>query len=137
MNLNHYQYEGRWELLPDLSIYEEGDEPQSGIYTIVRDGLTASFQIEWVSKDGERGEVRFDGNCDGTRKKIPSPPGAEVSYLHVDDSTLDSSVFMGETRVAYARRKANSDGSLLSVVQETRREDGSTFRNFQVYRRSD
>ena len=135
MNTNRFRYEGSWELLPELSIYQEGEAPRAGIYRITRDGVTASFHIEWESADGKRGEVRFAGRCDGRREKIPNPPGAEACYLHVDDSTFDSSVFIADVRVAYARRRVAADGSLMSIVQESRRPDGTTFRNFQVYKR--
>src|SRR5687768_1321616 len=65
MNADRFPYEGSWELLPELSIYQEGEAPRCGNYRITREGVTASFHIEWESADGKRGDVRFAGRCDG------------------------------------------------------------------------
>lgn len=135
MTENRFLYEGEWELVPELSLYEQSNPPRSGTYRIRREGETVSFALNWTTIDGKRHEIAFSGAADGRREALPAPPGTEVSYLHVDGSTLDSSVFAGGHRTVYARRKASADGLLLAVVQETRRPDGTTSRNFQVYRK--
>lgn len=53
----------------------------------------------------------------------------------MDGRTLDSAALRGGETIAYARRVASADGSLLAVVQEGARPQGGRFRNFQVYRR--
>jgi hypothetical protein len=137
MTQNHCTYTGVWELIPELCVYEENDPPRSGLYTIERIADRVRMSIVWETLEGQSHSIEFGGAIDGSKQPVGNNPVSEVSFLHVDAATLDSSVFSSDTRMAYARRRASADGTLLATVQESRRPDGSTYRNFQVYRRRD
>jgi hypothetical protein len=129
------KYLGRWALIPELSLYEEGEPPNSGIYELVASGDGIQVSIEWVAADGSSHATAFAGPCDGSRQELSQPGVTHFAITRVDERTLDSSAFRDGAEIAYARRRASSDGDLLATVQEGRRPDGTTFRNFQVYRR--
>lgn len=133
-------YVGTWELMPQLSLYEFGAPPTTGIYEIegVEDGV--HLRVGWtVLPDGPQQSTAFGGPVDGIPQALPPGPSDQAPdafcLTHVDDRTLDSAALRAGTVIAYARRVASADGSLLAVVQEGIRPDGSRFRNFQVYRR--
>jgi len=128
-------YLGTWVLVPELCLYEEGEPPSSGLYTIAQVGDEVGFAIEWTDVQGQRHDVRFAGPDDGTRRTIAGQAQAELSVDRIGRTILDTSVFNGERMVSYARRCASLDGQLLSTVQQGYRADGTRYRNFQVYRR--
>jgi hypothetical protein len=136
-------YIGTWTLVPELCIYEEGQPPLSGTYRISQADGDVRISIDWKAPDGSAHQIEFGAPNDGTRQPSGAPGVASrdapaVSHLsitRVSPSILDSSAFAGADEVAYARRSASQDGLLLSTVQVGRRADGTSFRNFQVYRR--
>lgn len=134
-------YIGEWQLIPELSLYESGVPPVDGRYIIARageDGL--AIEVTWrMPGDSEQKSTRFGGRADGTRVPLPSSgegPDA-FSLTHVAESALDSAAYRGDTRIAYARRVASADGTLLAVLQASVMPGGNAVRNFQVYRRID
>ncbi len=129
-----HAFAGRWELIPELSFYEQGEPPESGTYTIDVDGETVSFTIEW-SIDGADQSIAFGGPLDGECHAVPEPDGAEVSYTRVDASVLESTLVVGGKRLAFARRQVSSDRTLMAVLQENTVADGGKVRITQVYRR--
>lgn len=128
-------YAGEWELVPELSLYQEGDPPASGIYRIFTRGGAVEIHIDWTLRDGSEHTVAFGGPLDGRSHPSDAPGVDAVSYTAVDERTLDSSAYDAGEEVAYARRIASVDGALLVTLQVGRRGDGSRFRNTQVYRR--
>jgi hypothetical protein len=133
-------YVGEWALISELSLYASGVPPVAGRYTITR--VTAqelALEVVWrMPGDTADKSTRFGGIADGSRVALPpSESGPDAfSLTHIDDATLDSAAYRGGTRVAYARRVVSADRTLLAVVQETLAPDGTTVRNFQVYRRA-
>jgi len=127
-------YLGRWRLVPELCLYESGDPPRSGLYVIEADSEAVHISISWETDEGTH-HVEFSGPTDGTKVPAQAPGVTHLSLTHVDSVTLDSSAYADNREIAYARRCASQSGDLLATVQEVSRDDGSTFRNFQVYRR--
>jgi hypothetical protein len=128
-------YTGTWILLPELCLYQEGQPPTRGVYTIVQCGSAVEFSIDWTALDGSSHTISFGGPVDGSTQPIEAQPGAELSIAAISPLILDSTVRAGSRVVAYARRCVSNDGQLLATVQEGYRADGSTYRNLQVYRR--
>ena len=128
------KYEGDWELVPELSFYDEGEPSKATRYKIHVENGSVQFSIDWTV-DGTEHSVVFAGSLDGTRHEINAPPGAEASYEHVDAYTLISSVFVNGDKVASARRRASKDGTLLAVQQASKNNDGSWSKITQIYRR--
>lgn len=133
-------YIGTWQLVPELSLYEFGPMPASGVYEIEPAPNGVQVRIRWtMQSDGPEQSTGFGGPTDGVPQALPSAPSAHApdafSLTHVNERTLDSAALRAGTVVAYARRAASADGTLMAVVQEGQQPDGSRFRNFQVYRR--
>ena len=134
---------GTWTLIPELSIYEAGAKPASGLYRIIADGETISFEVSWTTEESDKElSASFSGPSDGTKQKLPvakvTPKGAPDSFniTRIDEYTLDSTAFCKGKAVSVARRQASHDGSLLAVLQEYLLPGGKTCRNFQVYKKS-
>jgi hypothetical protein len=130
-------YAGTWLLLPELCLYDEGDPPTSGVYTIAWSPSRIDISIAWQATDGQRHSISFGGPSDGTRQPTGNDVPSHLSVTHIDTSTLDSSAFDGAAEIAYARRRVSRDGRLLATVQTGLGRDGTRFRNFQVYERVD
>ena len=128
-------YAGTWLLLPELCLYEEGDPPESGVYSVEWKDGRADISISWQASDGHSHNISFGGPSDGTRQPTGSDVPSHPSISHVDQYTLDSRAFDRDNEIAYARRTASRDGELLVTVQAGRRPDGTQFHNFQVYKR--
>jgi len=133
-------YLGNWLLIPELSLYQAGDPPAAGKYSIERDGDgELRLRVDWLpGKDAAWLNTSFGGPADGTPQSLEGPPGGPDAFTltRVDERTLDSAALRNGETIAYARRVASSDGKLLAVVQEARAGD-QLIRNFQVYRRAD
>ena len=129
-------YIGTWTLVPELCIYEEGQPPLSGTYRISQSEGEVSISIDWEASDGSAHHIEFGAPSDGTRQPSSTPGSLDLSITRVSPLILDSSAYAGADEVAYARRLASQDGLLLSTVQVGRRADGTSFRNFQVYRKA-
>ena len=127
-------YLGRWRLLPELCLYQHGDVPRSGRYEISAADGNLSIAISWVDAQGNPQETEFGGAPDGSINELGAP-GITFSLTRIDSATLDSAAFQDGVEVAYARRCAAMDGSLLATVQTGTTPEGQAFRNFQVYRR--
>jgi hypothetical protein len=133
-------YAGSWELIPELCLYEFGSAPAIGSYRIDLDEARAQITIEWrMSADTAVQSTGFGGPIDGSPQPLaataPAAGPDSFSLTRVDERTLDSAAFRSGEQVASARRVASADGSLLAVVQQALDPDGTSYRNFQVYRR--
>lgn len=134
MTIEH-TYSATWELIPELSFYQEGEAPQSGLYEISVHDNVASFSIKWTTIDGEEKSIDFAGPLDGKQHDVEQSPGVKASYIRVNSQTLDSKMYMNDIELAYARRLVSNDGTLMAVLQTGIRPDGSSYRNTQVYRK--
>ena len=133
---------GRWQLVPELSVYQAGSPPASGLYVISRSGDRFDFSISWQTElGGPEVSVSFGGPGDGSVQSLNVPVDAPagtpdaLTITRVDDAILDSEARAAGRVVAYARRQVSDDGQLLAIMQEVRLPDGRGLRNFQVYRR--
>lgn len=133
--MTNRKYEGRWVLVPELSFYQEGEIPQAGRYDIDVLEKDISFSVHWVVNEEEH-SLEFTGPLDGQLHSSEVLPEAYMSYTHVDDQTLESSLVVNDIEVAFARRQVSNDGDLLAVLQVNRKANGSIVRISQVYRRS-
>lgn len=126
---------GKWELIPELSFYEEGEPPLRGEYEIRVEENRTHFRLRWKQRNGEEKQIEFGDVADGIARDVPNPPGAQASYTPVDDRTLDSSMFVDGIELAYARRVVSDCDSLMAVLQSNVTPSGERIRISQVYRR--
>lgn len=132
--MNTEKYIGIWLLLPELSIYQLGEPPVSGRYSINSIGDNIKIAIEWKDISGTDHSLSFGGPLDGIKHESEASGFTDVMYEKIDDATLDTTAFNGENVLLYARRVASNAGDLLAVSQVTFT-DNCEFSNFQVYRR--
>ena len=126
---------GRWQLLPELCLYEFGSVLVSGEYRISREDRIIRIIMEWTMADGIKQTATFGARDDGSWRPDEGPGAETYTLTRIDQNTLDSAAFRAGASIGYARRVASNDGTLLVVVQDGARENGEKFRNFQVYRR--
>ena len=128
-------YLGTWTLVPELCLYEEGNPPVSGIYRIAQLDDDVRISIDWEAQDGSKHQIEFQAPDRGIKQPSNNPGTSHFSITRVSHLILDSRAYAGDEEVGYARRRASDDGLLLATVQAGRRANGTSFRNFQVYRR--
>jgi hypothetical protein len=127
-------YLGTWQLIPELSHYDQGGPPERGLYRIEdREGVL-HFTIDWT-KTGQDYSVAYIGHADGSPVLNPHPGVDQASVRHEDDFTLSGSAMSGGVEIARAMRRVAHDGTLMSVLQETADGKGGFSRILQVYRR--
>ncbi|SMY06719.1 hypothetical protein [Flavimaricola marinus] len=131
-----YAYEGSWELVPELSHYDEGKPPKSGRYVITQTGDEIHFQIEWVEADGTPHLIDFKGVADGAIRPA-GEEGIKASFHRKGKTLLESRAYQAGQEVSYAFRRASDDGSLLSVIQFYKHPDGTRTMRLQTYRRAE
>lgn len=131
-----YAYEGTWELVPELSHYDEGQPPLRARYVIAQQGAEVWMEVSWTSPGGVQNSLSFSGVPDGQRRPA-GPKGGEASFHRVDAATLESRAYENGQQVATAWRRVSEDGALLSVVQRQTREGAPPLVRVQTYRRAD
>lgn len=130
------RYLGRWQLVPELSLYEYGPAPTAGVYLIERDQRLVRVTSSWTMPDGLSMSESYEGREDGSWQPHDGPGAEAYTMNRIDANTLDSAAFRAGASIGYSRRVASDDGTLLVVVQDGARDNGDKFRNFQVYRRA-
>jgi len=128
------KYIGHWLLAPELSLYQSGEPPLSGSYSIRSREEQIEFEVEWMDASGSVQKLNYGGPLDGKKHAWDTPGISHIQYEKISDSILDSTVYDGEKKLMYARRAASTAGDLLVVSQTVYGENGS-YSNFQVYRR--
>jgi hypothetical protein len=126
---------GTWQLVPELSHYDQGGPPDTGTYRIEADGNILRFHISWQA-GGKDHAVIFAAPLDG--REIPSEfPGIDsFAVLLEGPKSLVSTATASGRVVMRARRLVSDDGALMSIRQDNIGADGSTSGSFQVYRRA-
>lgn len=128
------KFEGEWILLPELSIYQNGEPPLSGKYIIRTNKGVVEFEIEWTDSTGKAHKLAFGGPLDGEKHEVKTPGLSSVVYKKINDFTLDSYAYSGDKMLLNARRVVAEDLSLLAVSQISYGDEGA-LTNLQVYRR--
>jgi hypothetical protein len=127
-------YLGTWDLIPELCIYEQGEAPRSGVYTIGESEGVVSISMSWTDAEGEQHAIEYGGLPDGSEHPLEAPDLTHMTLTRIDSSTLDSAAYKGEDQMMYARRTAHDD--LLTTLQRIKTEDDGSVSIFQVYSRS-
>lgn len=128
-------FTGTWQLVPELCHYQDGTPPLAATYAIaLKDGI-ASFTLGWTDSHGKSHQISYGGPADASVIPFRGGHVNEMSFNRVDDHILESSSYSDGREVAYSRRLASADGTLLSVMLVNRHDGDIATRNFQVYRR--
>ena len=98
------------------------------------EGADVRIAINWTDKEGAEHDIAYGGLIDGSKQPIDNSGSTTVSYLRVDENTLDSTVYCNDEKTAYSRRIVSDANDLLVVVMVEYGAEGN-FSNFQVYRR--
>jgi hypothetical protein len=126
-------YLGTGELIPELCIYEQGEAPQQGEYTIAEADGTFLILISWTDAQNDKHSIEFSGAPDGSNYPTEAPGLTHMTLTRVSPGILDSAAYNEEVQMIYARRIAHDN--LLSIWQRINTDNGS-ISIFQVYRRA-
>lgn len=88
----HYACEGSWDLVADLTHYDEGRPPVSGRSLITQSGDEIRFQIDWQDADGTTHQIDFKGAADGAIRPA-SKDGIKASFHRKGDKLLESRAY--------------------------------------------
>lgn len=128
---------GTWDLVPEVSVYDDGVPPEEATYELTQDGAEVRVVMSWrPAGSSNHRATEFAGVADGVVHPVTGVAGVTgLSLTRSDARTLDSTALDGDTVVSSARRVASADGSLLVVVQRAHRTDGGSLQTVQLYRR--
>lgn len=127
---------GQWEMDPAENRYEAGQPPQSGGYTIVRDGADYRFFMTWTNAEGQPFEMEYRTTPDGVAYSYENPAVADtIKTTRVDAYTLDTETTKDGKVIAIGRRVLSPDGQTMAITQTGFLPDGSSFTNRSIYRR--
>jgi hypothetical protein len=126
------RFAGSWQLVPELSHYDQGGPPEFGRYLISTDAGMHKFRVIW-RKDGRDFDIAFAAASDGSVTPCDFP-GVDGFRLRQEDDALVSEALLEGQIVARALRRVSGD--LMSVQQLNATPEGGWARIFQVYRRS-
>jgi hypothetical protein len=134
---DHDPFLGLWQLIPEKSVYEHGEPPIGGNYTIEIQGDGYLIHMQWETFYGAWSEMSYTAVPDGQDHHYDDPVVADsISMTRIDEHTLDSDAKKGDSVVAHARRTLSDDLREMTVVQSGISPEGDTFRNLSVYRRT-
>lgn len=126
---------GTWQLDPEQNNYQFGDPPQKGLYIIKIKDEGYLVTMKWTNTAGNDLEMDYEGIPDGVQYPTDAPHVDTMSMERVDEKTLDSSAFVGDTRIAFGRRELSDDNNTMTVTQSGKTPDGDEFANVSVYHR--
>jgi hypothetical protein len=128
---------GIWQLIPEKSVYEKGNPPNDGTYTIEVHGDGYLVTMQWKTFDGTWTEMSYTSTPDGQDHPYGDPNVADtISMTRIDYHTLDSDAKKAGHVTAHARRILSDDLRKMTVIQSGPRSEGGTFKNLSVYRRT-
>jgi len=127
-------WEGVWDLVPELSHYDEGRPPTAGRYVIRAEDEALQFDITWTDAGGAAHAATFAGRADGARRPAGGQ-GMEAAFHRKGPLALESRAWHAGQEASYALRRASADGQLLSVLQFYNHPDGTRTMHLQIYRR--
>lgn len=130
---------GRWQLVPELSIFQRGEPPESGITVIQLQGQMCHVAMAWraVGAEGDQ-HVGFAAPLTGEIQRNPSAPRGVpngFSLTRVNNRTLDSSAYIDGLEVMYSRRATTTDGTLMATTHHQFLPNTPATTNYQLYRR--
>ncbi len=128
---------GTWQLDPEQNNYQLGDPPQSGLYIIETKGDGYLVTMKWTNTTGDDFAMDYEGIPDSKLYPTDAPHVDTMSMTRVDEKTLDSSAFVGNTHIAHARRELSDDSNTMTVTQSGKTPTGDDFANVSVYKRID
>ena len=130
---------GRWELVPELSIFQRGTPPESGLTVIQLQGTMCHVAISWRAP-GDEGDQHLGFACPITgeiQRSDAAPAGVPngFSLTRVNERTLDSHAYIDSELVMYSRRVTTTDGTLLATTHHQNLPNTPQSTNYQLYRR--
>jgi hypothetical protein len=133
----HDPFLGIWQLIPEKSIYKQGELPIGGNYTIEIHGDGYLITMQWETFYGAWSELSYHAIPDGQDHHYDNPHIADtISMTRIDSLTLDSDMKIRDRVVDHTRRVLSDDLREMTVVQSGLLPEGGMFKNLSVYRRT-
>lgn len=127
---------GTWELIPEMSQYELGQPPRSGIYKVSASGSGYAIEVDWTTPEGALAHLAYHAIPDD--QVYPQADNAfadATSMTHVGERRLDSSAFKAGRLTLHVSRILSENGLTMHVCQTNHTPDGAELRNRSVYRK--
>lgn len=127
---------GHWVMDPGQNLYEQGEPPRSGSYTIRQDEDQLHFTMKWESHEGEALEMSFAGVPDGSLQ--PYNGGALADHLSLSAPSpfeLNSSAYLNGVELMIAERQLAADQQSMVIKQTVILPDGNRLTNTSRYHR--
>lgn len=127
---------GTWQLLPEQCDYQLGRPPRSARYQLeYDDDGSLSIASEWISANGQRYRVAFDGRADGKPHPYHSTPRVDaLSFESVSPTLLQSATWQDGRQVQWSERELVDEDTLV-IRMHGRLSNGRPYTNVGVYRR--
>ncbi len=130
-----YNFLASWQLFPEKSEFEYQMVPKSGNYKIetAHAGHHLSFSHNWVSLENEAFYAQYQVNPNGALQEFENKELADVVAAEINNaSCLTVSFFKAEQLVLKVVHEILANG-FLKVTHFGNKEDGSAFKNTEVY----
>ncbi|MEZ4736281.1 MAG: hypothetical protein R3E79_55050 [Caldilineaceae bacterium] len=126
---------GKWQLVPERSVYSAGGPPKQATYEISGDQQTLVFTIDWVDQSDKPFHVVYTSVADGARRQTDISPAVDEMQTVIIGNNLQTLSYKDGAVTAIADRKLAADGQELEVLQRYLRPDGSELSILQFYTR--
>ena len=132
----YQEFLGNWELIPLTCVYEQGEAPIAGTYSIEENDGVLTFHMGWTDAGGGQHDYSFGAKPDGKRKPFNGGMLADsISVIAASDTELNSAAYKDGQELMLATRTLSDDGDYMEVRQIVRLPDLTEPTNFARYRR--
>ncbi|MBB3700106.1 hypothetical protein KMW28_14955 [Flammeovirga yaeyamensis] len=125
-----------WELIPELSIYENGIPPKSASYTF-KEGKEGKLDvsIQWIDAEDQSFTIDYTITPDGKRYDHENKAQAnEVMSEFISYNQLNSYTYKGGELIVEAKRII-ADNGIMKVTRRMILSEEKSFTNLQFYKK--
>jgi hypothetical protein len=132
-----YNFLGSWQLFPEKGMYESGDRPKSGIYTIEakENRHQLSISHNWISIENRGYSSQYSLLADGELHAFENNELADAVQVVFNDSISFEIHFYRGGQVHLHLVHEIMPNGYLRIIQQGFRSDGTSFTNNEIYHR--
>ncbi len=126
---------GEWDLIPELSLYDQGHGPMASQHSISVKDDVVSIAIITTQADQQCFTVKFGGHMDGSLQEVNGKGITHTNFTKINDNGLENCGFCADVKQLHTTRQVSADGQLMSLNRRVYN-DGNVDSHFQVFRRA-
>jgi hypothetical protein len=132
-----YNFLGSWQLFPEKGVYESGDRPKSGIYTIEakENRHQLSISHNWICIENRGYSSQYSLTADGELHSFENKELADAVQVVFNDSINFEIHFYRGGQVHLHLVHEIMPNGYLRIIQQGFRQDGTPFTNNEIYHR--